>query len=70
MPLASLIDSAVTDSFLQSSIPSSQMPLHLWASMDALVASSSSRVLLTFSQSSAMSEGEVMFLDLDGPASG
>ena len=37
--LASLIDSAAWDSFLQSSIPSSQMALHLWASVDALVVS-------------------------------
>ena len=62
--LASLMDSAVMDSFLQSSIPSSQMALHLWPSMDALVASSSSRALLAFSWSSAASVGGVMFLDL------
>ena len=33
--LASLIDLAAWDSFQQSSIPSSQMALHLWASVDA-----------------------------------
>ena len=59
MALASLMDSAVADSFLQSSIPNFQMALHLWASMDALVASSSSRVLLAFSQSSATSVGGI-----------
>ena len=45
-------------------MPSSQMALHLWASMDALVASSSSRALFAFSQSSATSAGGVMLLDL------
>ena len=64
MALASLMDSAVLDSFLQSSIPSSQMALHLQVSMDDLVASSSSRALLAFSQSSATSVGGVMLLDL------
>ena len=64
MALASLMDSAVADSFLQSSIPSSQMALCLWVSMDTLVASSSSRALLEFSQSSAMSVGGVMLLDV------
>ena len=57
MALASLMDSAVADLFLQSSIPSSQMALCLWASMDVLVASSSSRALLAFSWSSATSVG-------------
>ena len=64
MALVSLMDAAVVDSFLQNSIPSSQMALCLWASMDALVASSSCRALLAFSQSSAMSAGGVMLLDL------
>ena len=40
------------------------MALHLQASMDALVASSSSRALLAFCQSSATSVGGVMLLDL------
>ena len=40
------------------------MALHLWASMDDLVASSSSRALLAFSQHSATSAGGVMLLDL------
>ena len=64
MALASLMDSAVLDSFQQSSIPSSQMAFSLQASMDDLVASSSSRALLAFSQSSAASAGGVMLLDL------
>ena len=46
------------------------MVLHLWASMDALVARSSSRALLAFSQSSAMSAGVVMLLDLEAMAMG
>ena len=57
MALASLMDSVVVDSFLPSSIPSSQTALHLQSSMDTLVASSSSRALLAFSQNSAMSVG-------------
>ena len=64
MALASLMDSAVSDSFQQSSIPSSQTALCLQASMDDLVASSSSRALLAFSQSSATSAGGVTLLDL------
>ena len=64
MALASLMDSAVLESFLQSSLPSSQMVLCLWASMDDLVASSSFKALLAFSQSSAASVGGVMLLDL------
>ena len=40
------------------------MALCLWASMDTLVANSSSRALLEFSQSSATSAGGVMLLDL------
>ena len=41
--LASLIDLAAWDSFRQSTMPSSQMALCLWASMDALMVSRSSR---------------------------
>ena len=70
MSLASLMDSAVSDSFQQSSIPSSQKALCLQASMDDLVASSSSRALLAFSQSSATSAGEVTLLDLGVTAMG
>ena len=40
------------------------MALSLWTSMHASVASSSSRALLAFSQSLAMSAGGVMLLDL------
>ena len=40
------------------------MALCLWACMDDLVASSSSRALLAFYQSSAISVGGVMLLDL------
>ena len=57
MALASLMDSVALDSFRLSSIPSSHMALCLWASIDALVASSSSRALFAFSQSSAVSKG-------------
>ena len=57
------MDSAVSDSFQWSSIPGSQTALHQQASMDDLVASSSSRALLAFFQSSAVSAG-VMLLDL------
>ena len=64
MALASLMDSVVLDSFWQSPILSSQTALHLQVSTDALVASSSSRALLAFSQSSAASVGGVMFPDL------
>ena len=64
MALASLMDLVVSDSFQQSSVPSSQTALHLQASMDALVASNSSRALLTLSQSSAASVWGVMLLDL------
>ena len=64
MALASLMDSAVLDSFQQSSMPSSQMALCLWASMDDLVTNSSSRALLAFSWSSAASVGGVMLPDL------
>ena len=64
MALASLMDSATSDLFLQCSMPNSQMALCLQASMDALVASSSSRALLAFSWSSAIYMGGVMLLDL------
>ena len=40
------------------------MALCLWASMEDLVTSSSSRALLAFSQSSATSVGRVILLDL------
>ena len=52
MALASLMDSAVSDLLQQSFVPSSQMALCLWVSMDDLVASRSSRALLAFSQNS------------------
>ena len=51
MALASLMDSSVLESFQWSSMPSSQTTFHLWASIDDLVASSSSKALLAFSQS-------------------
>ena len=70
MALASLMDSAVLHSFQRSYIPNSQMALHLQVSMDDLVASSSSRALLAFSQSSAASVGGVMLLDLVHAAMG
>ena len=71
MALASLMDSAVSDSFGQSSVPSSQTALStLWASMDDLVARSSSRPLLAFSQSSGTSVGWVTLLHLGVAAMG
>ena len=51
-------------------MPSSQTALCLWVSVDALVASSSSRALLALSQSSAASTGGVMLLDLVATAMG
>ena len=68
--LASLINSAAWDSFWQSSIPSSQMALHLWASMDALVVSRSSRALFAFTQSSIASTGVVTIPVLETAAIG
>ena len=68
--LASLMDSVTWDSFRWSSIPSSQMALHLWASMDTLVVSSSLRALLAFFWSSAASAGGVMLPDLEVVAMG
>ena len=64
MALGSLKDSVAWDSILQSSTPSHQTVLCLQASMDALVASTSSRALLAFSQSSAASAGGVTLPDL------
>ena len=46
--LASSMDSVAFDSFQWSSMPSSQMALHLQVSMDAFVVSSSSRAWLVF----------------------
>ena len=68
--LASLMDSAVSELFQQSSIPSSQTAFCLQASMDDLVASSSSMALLAFSQSWTTSAGGVMLLDLGVTAMG
>ena len=51
-------------------MPSSQMALHLWVSKDNLVANTSSRALLAFSQSSSTSAGGVMLLDLEVMAFG
>ena len=48
----------------------SQMALCLWASMDALVVSSSSRALLAFPQSSIASTGGVMLSGLEAVAMG
>ena len=68
--LVSLMDSAVSESFQQSSIPSSLTAFHQWVSMDDLVASSSSRALLAFSQSWPTSAGGVTLLDLGVMAMG
>ena len=68
--LACLMDSVTWDSFWWSSIPSSQMALHLQVSMDALVVSSSLRALLAFLQSSIASARGVMLLDLEVVAMG
>ena len=70
MALASLMDSTVLESFWWSSIPSSQTAFCLWASMDDLVASSSSRAMLAFSQSWPTSADGVMLLDLGAAAMG
>ena len=70
MAPASLMDSAVSESFQQCSIPSSQTAFCIWASMDDLVANSSSRALLAFSQSWPTSAGGVMLLDLGVTAMG
>ena len=51
-------------------MPSSQMALHLWASMDALVVSRSSRALLPFAQSSIASTGGVKLPVLETAAIG
>ena len=64
MALASLMDLVASDSFQRSSIPSSQMALCLWASMDAMEANSSLWALLAFFHSSAASVGGVMLPDL------
>ena len=64
MALTSLMDSAVSESFQQSSIPSSQTTFYLQASVDDLVANSSFRALLAFSQSWPASAGGVTLLDL------
>ena len=63
MALASLTDSAVLESLQQSSMPSSQTTSCLWALIDDLVASSSSRALLAFSQRWLASAGGVPLLD-------
>ena len=68
--LASLINSAAWDSFQQSSMPSSQMALHLWVSVDTLVVSRSLRALLAFVQSSIASTRGVMLLILETAAIG
>ena len=70
MALASSMDSTVSESFQWSSMPSSQTTFCLWASMDDLVASSSSKALLAFSQSRPTSAGGVMLLDLGVMAMG
>ena len=70
MALASLMDSAVSESFLQRSIPSSWTAFCLQVSMDDLVSNSSSRALLAFSQSWPTSAGRVMLLDLGATAMG
>ena len=63
MTLASLMDSAVSELFQWSSMPSSQTTFCLWALMDDLLASSSSRALLSFSQRWLTSMGGVPLLD-------
>ena len=63
MALASLMDSAVLESFHRSSMPSSQATFCLQGSMEDLVASSSSRALLAFSQRWLASAGGVLLLD-------
>ena len=70
MALSSLMDSAVLELFQWSSMPSSQTTFCLWASMDDLVASSSSRALLAFSQIWPTSAGGVILLDLGVVAMG
>ena len=70
MALASLMDSAVLKSFQQRSIPSSWTAFCLWVSMDDLVANSSSKALLAYSQSWTASVGRVMLLDLGATAMG
>ena len=68
--LASLIDAATLDSLWQRATFSSHMALCLWASMDALVVSRSSRALLALVQSSIMSSGELMLPVLETAAIG
>ena len=70
MALASLLDLATCDSSQQSSVPSSQMALHLWASVDALVVSRSSRALLAFAQSSIASARGMTLSALEAVAMG
>ena len=70
MALASLMDSAVSELFQQSSISSYQTAFCLWVSMDDLVASSSSRALLAFSWSWPTAAGGVSLLDLGVAAMG
>ena len=68
--LASLMDSVALDLFQWSSMPSSQMALHLWASMDALVVSSFSKALLAVAWSSIVTTGGVTLSDLEVTAMG
>ena len=67
MTLAFLIVAATWDSFWQSIMPSSQTALHLLASMEPLVLSSSSRALLALVWSSTKSTRGLM-LPLPEPA--
>ena len=68
--LASLMDSAVLESFRWRSIPSSQTAFCLQASMDDLVANSYSKALLGFSWSWPTTVGGVTLLDLRATAVG
>ena len=60
--LASLIDLVVSDLFWQRNIPSSQTNFSQWVLMDDLVASSSPRAFLAFSQRQPVSLGGVLLL--------
>ena len=64
------MDSTVSETFQQRSIPSSLTAFHLQVSTDDVVANSSSRALLAFSQSWSASVGRVMLLDLGAAAMG
>ena len=68
--MASLMDTAARDLLWQRAMPSSQMALCLWASMDALVVRNSLRALLASARSSSLSTGVVMLLVLEMAAIG